>query len=233
MDTREYWPDTDEEDVASMSDYSEAFPNNNLTAAHAARSRWSRWISRLTKAPGVEARQLNCSHAGVPVGENRSQCGKYLRVMPDNKWDARFLLLAHHVSSWSKDPRRKVGCVMVDNERNILATGYNGFPRGVADNARLDNQHVKRLMIVHAEANAVAAAARNGHYLKDSTAYVNSPPCAHCAALLIQAGVRRVIFSCTADDLIDTDWTASQDLARAMFAEANIPVFRLNENPSA
>src|ERR1051326_2813900 len=49
------------------------------------------------------------------------------------KWDRRFLELAKHVSSWSKDPSTKVGAVIVDANRRVVATGYNGFPRGVED----------------------------------------------------------------------------------------------------
>ena len=101
--------------------------------------------------------------------------------------------VARQLASWSKDPKRKVGCVIIDDDKNQLSGGFNGFPRGISDDERLLNKPVKLQMIVHAEANAVAAAARNGHSLKGSTAYVTSRPCCQCAALLIQAGVKRVV----------------------------------------
>ena len=79
------------------------------------------------------------------------------------RWDARFLALAMHIAEWSKHRTTKVGCVIVDNERRIRATGFNGFPRGVADLAeRLAERPTKLLLSVHAEGNAVATAARSG-----------------------------------------------------------------------
>ena len=96
------------------------------------------------------------------------------------------------ISSWSKDPKTKVGCIIVDKDNNQLSGGYNGFPRGVSDDYRLGSKQ-KLKIIVHAEANAIAAAARNGHILKNSIAYITLPPCSQCASLLIQAGIINVI----------------------------------------
>src|SRR5210317_1151786 len=103
-----------------------------------------------------------------------------------SKWDLRFLELAKHISHWSKDPSTQVGAVAVRNRR-ILATGYNGFPRGVADlPGRLENRNEKYLRTVHAEANAVAQAARNAISLEGSDIYVwPFLPCSSCCTLLI------------------------------------------------
>lgn len=108
-------------------------------------------------------------------------------------WTARFLDLATHTATWSKDPRRKIGCVIIGDQKNQLAGGFNGFPREVKDDDRLFNKEIKNKLIVHAEANAVADAARNGHALKGSTAYISQLPCSQCAALLIQAGITTVV----------------------------------------
>ena len=54
-------------------------------------------------------------------------------VKMGSKWDVRFLELANHISSWSKDPSTKVGCVVVGADREIRSTGFNGFPRGIED----------------------------------------------------------------------------------------------------
>jgi dCMP deaminase len=107
-------------------------------------------------------------------------------------WDTKFLLATKLIASWSKHPNIKVGCVVVDDDHNQLSGGYNGLPRK-ANDALILNQTKKVSITVHAEANAVAAAARNGHSLKGGTCYVNRPVCAQCAALLVQAGIRRVI----------------------------------------
>ena len=68
-----------------------------------------------------------------------------------SKWDTRFLSLAEHISSWSKDPSTKVGAAIIGPYRDIISLGYNGFPRGVEDTPeRLENRELKYKMIVHA-----------------------------------------------------------------------------------
>ena len=79
------------------------------------------------------------------------------------KWDGRFLSLATHISNWSKDPSTKVGCVVVGPDREIRSTGFNGFPRGIADtDERLSDRDLKYPLICHAEENAIMHAARIG-----------------------------------------------------------------------
>ena len=83
------------------------------------------------------------------------------------KWPIRFMNMAKMVSTWSKDPSSKIGAVAVNDERNILATGYNGFPKGIADTEeRLNNKDEKYPRIVHAEMNALMNALYNGVSLK-------------------------------------------------------------------
>lgn len=101
------------------------------------------------------------------------------------------------IASKSKDPSTKVGVVIIGEDNEILSTGFNGFPRGideVNDKTRWDGSD-KYKWIVHAEANAVANAARIGVSLKGSTLYENfePSPCSGCAGLLIQAGIKRII----------------------------------------
>jgi dCMP deaminase len=109
------------------------------------------------------------------------------------KWDSRYLGLAHHIAQWSKDPRAKVGAVLV-NQRfaRVVATGFNGFPSNVEDSAeRLENKSKKLQMILHAEQNALLHAGRDA---RECDAYVvGKPVCNVCATLLIQSGVRRVV----------------------------------------
>ena len=113
-----------------------------------------------------------------------------------SKWDVRFLLLAQHISSWSKDPSTKVGCVVVGADREIRSTGFNGFPRGIDDSIeRLEDREEKYPLICHAEENAIMHAARVGVSLKGCTAYVTWPPWTRCARSLIQAGVVEVVYA--------------------------------------
>ena len=135
------------------------------------------------------------------------------------RWDRRFLALAVHIAEWSKHRTTKVGCVVVDDERRIRATGFNGFPQGVTDlPERLSDRPTKLLLSVHAEANAVATAARAGVSLAGGTAYITHPPCAACAALLTQAGIRRVVFQ----GKLRADWEESEAAGRMIMAEAGV-----------
>lgn len=138
-------------------------------------------------------------------------------------WDARFLRLALHIARWSKDPSTKVGCVVVGPDREIRSTGFNGFPRGIADTAeRLEDRNKKYPLVCHAEENAIMHAARIGVSLKDCTAYVTWPPCTRCARSLIQAGIAVIVYP---DGLqIPERWIEDFSISSSMLEEADIEV---------
>lgn len=138
-----------------------------------------------------------------------------------DKWDDRFLAIAWQVSGWSKDPRTKVGAVAV-RDRTVLATGYNGLPRGVEDLYIRMTPPDKYLFTCHAEANVVANAAAHGSALEGATVYVTHQPCAQCAALLINAGVRRVVAGDGKTNMPAEQFAASGK----MFAEAGVEMSR-------
>lgn len=108
------------------------------------------------------------------------------------KWDRRFLELAAFVSRWSKDPSTKVGAVIVDPDRVIVSTGFNGLPRRVMDMPnRYQERDTKYKMIVHGEMNAILCAPRA---VRDCTLYTYPfAPCAVCASMVVQAGIKRVV----------------------------------------
>ncbi len=140
-----------------------------------------------------------------------------------DKWDFRFIELARHIALWSKDPSTKVGCVVVGEDREIRSTGFNGFPRGIDDNAeRLLDREKKYPLICHAEENAIMHAARIGVSLKNSTAYVTWPPCSRCARSLIQAGVTEVVYSDAED--IPERWKDDFKTSTDMMKEAGLKV---------
>ena len=111
-----------------------------------------------------------------------------------DKWDKRFLELAHHVSSWSKDPSTKVGAIIVDSDRNVRNVSYNGFARGVNDtDDRLLDRTLKLLFTNHAESNAIDNCARIGISTANCTLYVTHFPCASCCIKVIQSGISRIV----------------------------------------
>lgn len=110
--------------------------------------------------------------------------------------DEYFLEIADVVAKRSTCPRANVGAVLVRNKM-IISTGYNGAPRGLKHctdvGCRVVSQHCIRT--THAEQNAVAQAAYNGVSTKDTTLYCTHFPCDICLKILINSGVRRIVYS--------------------------------------
>ena len=115
---------------------------------------------------------------------------------PRPSWDEYFLQIAFTVAQRSTCDRAHVGCVLV-RDRRILTTGYNGAPAGLphCDDVGhlLEDGHCVRTL--HAEQNALIQAALHGVGTEGATAYVTHQPCLTCAKMLINAGVRRVVYA--------------------------------------
>lgn len=111
-----------------------------------------------------------------------------------DKWDKRFIKVAKEISDWSKDPSTHVAAIAV-KDRKIIATGYNGFPKGIEDDeALLHNRDVKLRLMVHAEKNMIYNAVEHGVKLRGSTVYIwGLPCCSECWKGLVQTGVARVV----------------------------------------
>lgn len=131
-------------------------------------------------------------------------------------WKIRFLNLARAISEWSKDPNTKVGAIAVADSKQILETGFNGLPRGVQDLPERMERPAKYIWTAHAEENLVAHAARK--QLEGSTVYVTHLCCNACARMLINAGVKKVVFGSGQTSMPLEQFEA----AVAMFAEAGV-----------
>ena len=138
-----------------------------------------------------------------------------------DSWDHRFLRLAKEVASWSKDPSTKVGAVAVGPNRNVLAQGYNGFPRGIFDyEDRYNNREVKYRYVVHAEMNVIYNASYNGISLDGATLYIHGlPPCSECAKGILQVGIKCVIIPSM---VIPEQWRESWLHSSNMLNEAGV-----------
>ena len=145
------------------------------------------------------------------------------------KWDKRFLELAKQVSTWSKDPSTQVGAVIVNLLKQVVGMGYNGFPRGVADEeARYNDRPLKYKLIVHAEQNAIiqAGQAARGGDLYVYPSFGSPNICHECAKLAIQAGIRCVLGY--RPDSPRIAWQESLGLSRQMFVEAGIKWYQID-----
>lgn len=143
----------------------------------------------------------------------------------DDKWDKRFMDLAKHISSWSKDPSTKVGCVIADDDKKVVALGYNGFPRGIADSPeRLNHRETKYKFVVHSEPNAFANANRS---VKGCTIYTYPfAPCSDCMKLIITNGIKRVVYLAATPEL-RARWGESLKFAEDMAREAGLEIKEL------
>ncbi len=108
------------------------------------------------------------------------------------RWHERLMGLAAYVSGWSKDPSTRVGAVLANPDTHqIIGIGYNGLPRGIEDDHRLHDRQERLSIIVHAEVNAILNA--NGNTF-GATLYTTHQPCPQCAAAIINAGIKRVVY---------------------------------------
>lgn len=123
-----------------------------------------------------------------------------------DKWDSRFMKMADFIGSWSScyQENRQVGAVIVRDKR-IITTGYNGAPSGVKSCKEKGECLRKKLNIasgtrlescyaVHAEQNAIAQAAKLGESVDGATIYVTHQPCTICTKMIINSGIKKVIY---------------------------------------
>lgn len=123
-----------------------------------------------------------------------------------HKWDVRFMDMAHLVSTWTScyTPGRAIGAVIVKDKR-VMTTGYNGAPaglptckeRGECLRRKLgvaSGTHAEICYAVHAEQNAIIQAARLGTVLDGATLYCTHQPCVICAKMIINAGIKRIVY---------------------------------------
>lgn len=120
-------------------------------------------------------------------------------------WDEYFMGVASLSGERSKDPNTRVGACIVNEDKRIISIGYNGLPKGASDDLfpwdnKGDFLDTKYAYVVHAEANAILNATTN---VKNASIYVTLFPCNECAKLIIQSGIKEVIY--ISDKYRDTD----------------------------
>jgi dCMP deaminase len=147
-------------------------------------------------------------------------------------WDEAFMALAKVIAMRSKDPTRQVGAVIVDKDNHILSLGYNGAPKGFNDenfpwNKEGDPLKTKYMYVCHAEMNAISNFNGNKERLQGSKLYVTLFPCNECAKLIIQNGIKNIIY--------ESDRHAKQDSTIASkkmldYADVKYQEYHLNKD---
>lgn len=145
-------------------------------------------------------------------------------------WDEYFMGMAKLTSQRSTCLRRKVGAVIV-KDKHIVATGYNGAPRGLSHCAELGGCLREKLKVpsgqrhelcraLHAEQNAIIQAATLGQSIEGASIYITHQPCSICSKMIINAGIERIV----------VDEGYPDELATKLLAEAGIKVVTLGQN---
>lgn len=109
-----------------------------------------------------------------------------------NKFDDKYISMAAIWAENSYCKRRKVGALIV-KDRMIISDGFNGTPSGF-ENVCEDENGITKPYVLHAEANAISKIARSGNSAEGATLYITASPCLECAKLIIQAGIKRVVY---------------------------------------
>ena len=149
-----------------------------------------------------------------------------------SSWDTYFMSLAYMVSMKSKDTSTRVGAVIVGQDNEIRATGYNGFPRYIKDTqSRYNDKEYKYITSNHAEENAIIQCAKIGVSSKGCAIYTPWMPCARCAKMIIQAGITKVIFDTNfpGNNIeLQGNWQYSMSISKEMLDESQIEVLSFN-----
>jgi dCMP deaminase len=145
-------------------------------------------------------------------------------------WDEYFMDIAHVVSTRGNCRRRKVAAVIV-SDRRIISTGYNGTPRGIRNcyedgcprcaSDASSGENLGECICAHAEENAIVQAAYHGIALRKSTLYCMLSPCLMCTKMIINAGIREVVY--------ETEYCFTEQ-ARSLFTEAGVECRRFERN---
>lgn len=110
-----------------------------------------------------------------------------------SRFDQYYIDVAHLTSTMSRDEKVQVGCIIVNNSQ-IVSEGYNGTVSGM-DNRTRDEAGVTLPSVIHSEANALMKLAKSGGSSDGATIYCTHSPCYGCAKLILQAGIKRVVYS--------------------------------------
>ncbi|MDR2937330.1 MAG: dCMP deaminase family protein [Prevotellaceae bacterium] len=122
-----------------------------------------------------------------------SELEKNISANKQRQFDKSYLQMARIWGKNSYCKRRQVGALLV-KDRIIISDGYNGTPSGFENECEDDDNKTKPY-VLHAEANAITKVAKSNNSSEGATLYITTSPCVECAKLIIQAGIRRVVFA--------------------------------------
>ncbi|EJW89631.1 dCMP deaminase [gut metagenome] len=118
-------------------------------------------------------------------------------IEKQHRYDRAYMGMAREFSKLSYAERAKVGCIIVSSKGQVVSQGYNGMPSGMDNRCEHEDENgniVTNTEVLHAESNAITKCAKWGSSTEGCTIYITLSPCVECAKLIIQAGIRRVVY---------------------------------------
>jgi dCMP deaminase len=142
------------------------------------------------------------------------------------EWTEYFLNIAEQVKLKSKDQSTQIGAVIVGEDKEVLSTGYNSFPRGLDDSLQERQERPEKYFwMEHAERNAIYNAARIGVSLKNSTIYLTSGlPCMDCARGIVNSGIKTVYCKQVCTTKNKDKWDESQKKSLELLGECDVDI---------
>lgn len=122
-----------------------------------------------------------------------------MHIDKQKRYDTAYMKMAFEWAKLSHCERKQVGALIV-KDRMIISDGYNGTPTGF-DNCCEDEEGLTKWMVLHAEANAILKVAASTQSCQDATLYVTLSPCRECSKLILQSGIKRVVYAVTYKDV--------------------------------
>lgn len=150
-------------------------------------------------------------------------------------WHQYYLTLTYLVAMKSKDSSSKIGAVIVGRENQIISTGYNGIPRGVREQPKLDaeprrdERPEKYFWWEHAERNAIYNSSRYGIELQSATMYTQKMPCTDCMRGIIQSGIHKVVIHDNGVKMAPK-WLESAEMSHQMAEESGVTIQHYSGN---
>lgn len=147
-------------------------------------------------------------------------------------WNQWFLQGVYWIASKSKDPKTKIGAIIVKDNR-IISTGYNGIPHGVNDDMTWRHERPEKYKwFEHGERNAIYSAAKYGISTENAVLYTNAMPCADCARGVIQVGIKQVYvhkqFTDLTESIVRDQWKGHHIATASMLNEAGVGFFEVD-----
>lgn len=147
-------------------------------------------------------------------------------------WNTWFLEGVYWVASKSKDPKTKIGAIIV-KDKHIVSTGYNGLPIGVDDRITARTERPEKYKwFEHGERNAIYAAAKFGISTEGAILYTNALPCADCARGIIQSGIKTVVihkqFGDLCNSVVRDQWKGHDNATFTMFKESDVTLVEID-----